>query len=527
MTEQSRAPEGHVQPPTPRDAPPDDDSREEGERLLRQGSASVIATAVGKISMFALHVLLARRLGATGYGAFVVAYTIAGLLLKGATFGVPKVVMRGIARTTDAPSRGRWREIAATGFTSVAIMSLVLAIAVVGFSMPLAALFFSEPGGRSLILIGAATLPLFGLFDVTQAVLHATRRIVSKQVLRDIGRPLIFLVLAWAAVEWRARPAAALVAYGLTGVILVCAGGLMAWRALASEPGGVESYGQSEERMNVGSMLSASYPFLLAGLMYQAATYSDRLMLGALASEASVGLYGAAAVVAQQVSGLSITAVAFVVTPVLAKLAVDDSHRERLKSLYVSSTKWMIVVGALIATMVFVLREPILALFGQDFGAASGVLTLLLVGHLVFVAVGPSGELLQMGGWEKLDLKNTAGMVLCNVLLNALLIPPFGAMGAAIATATSFAAINVAQAVELRHLYELRPLRNLDVGTKCGVVAVLATGALAGWSAHGIRPVWTALAALAVAAWTIHAMILTPDERLTIHGIIRRLLSDV
>ena len=82
-----------------------------------------------------------------------------------------------------------------------------------------------------------------------------------------------------------------------------------------------------------------------------------------------------------------------------------------------------------------VLGDPLLRMFGKDFVAGYPLMFVIAVGLLARAAVGPAERLLNMLGERRSCAHAYAGAFLLNVALCFVLIPRFGAMGAAIASA--------------------------------------------------------------------------------------------
>lgn len=97
------------------------------------------------------------------------------------------------------------------------------------------------------------------------------------------------------------------------------------------------------------------------------------------------------------------------------------------------------LITALPVAIAFLLfGEQILVLiFGSEYGAGYTALAILAVGQLVNAPLGQVAHLLNMTGHERATGRGFAVAALSNVLLNLLLIPPFGMSGAALATAST------------------------------------------------------------------------------------------
>ena len=110
-------------------------------------------------------------------------------------------------------------------------------------------------------------------------------------------------------------------------------------------------------------------------------------------------------------------------------------------------------VFALVSAMaLYVLAKPLLALFGHEFGQGSRVLAVLLLGGVVNAFTGVVAYLLTLTGRERHALAIFAGALALSVGLNLLLIPRFGAVGAAVASSSATAAWNLAMLVYVRRV---------------------------------------------------------------------------
>jgi O-antigen/teichoic acid export membrane protein len=89
---------------------------------------------------------------------------------------------------------------------------------------------------------------------------------------------------------------------------------------------------------------------------------------------------------------------------------------------------------------------------------------------LLAMAAGPVNVVLVMAGKSSWNLYNVAIALVTNVVLNVVLIPPFGITGAAVAWAATILVSNVAALLEVRLFLRLRPL-----GSGFGIVAGIST----------------------------------------------------
>jgi O-antigen/teichoic acid export membrane protein len=104
-------------------------------------------------------------------------------------------------------------------------------------------------------------------------------------------------------------------------------------------------------------------------------------------------------------------------------------------------TAWWTTLSALvIALPLLLLAEFVLRLFEDAFVAGSSALRILLVGQVVSAMAGSVGYIMMMTGHERQAAFVTLGATAGNILLNLMLIPPFGMEGAAVARAVTLIA---------------------------------------------------------------------------------------
>jgi O-antigen/teichoic acid export membrane protein len=104
-----------------------------------------------------------------------------------------------------------------------------------------------------------------------------------------------------------------------------------------------------------------------------------------------------------------------------------------------------------------VYRAELLAIFGSDYTAGTGILIVLAAGQLVNSAAGPAGHLLGMTDHQYVLLANRTSMSVANVLLNYLLLTKYGVIGTAVATALVLASLNVTRILEIYVLEGMFP----------------------------------------------------------------------
>jgi len=143
---------------------------------------------------------------------------------------------------------------------------------------------------------------------------------------------------------------------------------------------------------------------------------------------------------------------------------------------YWRTTVWIAVLSFPVFAVTFTLATPLsVLLFGARYAASGGVLAVLSLGFYLQAALGFNGSTLKVAGMVRfLVLINLAALVL-NAALILLLVPRYGAAGAAWALTSTLAGHNVLKQVGLRRIAGFRPV---DVRFASSFL-VLAAGVMA------------------------------------------------
>jgi O-antigen/teichoic acid export membrane protein len=135
-------------------------------------------------------------------------------------------------------------------------------------------------------------------------------------------------------------------------------------------------------------------------------------------------------------------AVNLVVAPRFAAMH-KQGDLDGVRRVALTSVRLMLLAAAPVVTLMVCFPHWLMWLFGDEFVAGAPLLRILAIGQFINVATGSVGYLLMMTGHEK-DMRNSLLVVApCSILLSLWLIPLYGAVGAAVATALAIAGQNL------------------------------------------------------------------------------------
>lgn len=378
----------------------------------------------------AYQIVIARKLGAAAFGLLVLALAISEFFAQASDLGLDFGVLRfgGIAHGARDPA----------GFRAIlrpAIpISLLVGATAAGLLIAggaLAARLFDKPVGPVLVPL-ALSVPFTGTTIVLLAALRAMGNAVRPVAATSLIAPGLRLITGAAIVLVISSAAAVAWAYAATECAVFVITTFMLWQLLPRA---------HREPSPTGKLLRFSVPMSLNRLLIYGNSQTEILVLGFLAPAAIVGIFGVARRLSVLLAAL-LGSVTLLFNPMVADL--HHAHRTReLDRVFKASTRWLFTLGLPVFLIEVLFARDILTLFGKDFGAGAIALVILAFGQLVNVGTGTVANLQAMAGYAKLTLINSLLFLSLSIVLDLLLIPDLGLLGAAIAASTSLIVINL------------------------------------------------------------------------------------
>lgn len=431
---------------------------DEAEVMLaaRGSGLNLAGSGFTQVARFAITFFLARRLGSEQVGVYYEAQAFLALLGLLALSGFRGAMTRFVAVHRAEKDSSSLMGTLRLGLIIPTVAALVMGAALFALSDWLAAAVFHEPELAFALRYVALALPATCFTD---AALSATQGFKTMKPYVAIGlifepAMLLGLSLLTLSAGWGLRgPMLALVISSYTASILALFVLLRLTRPHRSRP-----------RYRVRELFTFSAVSWLSSLASSAQTWTGTLILGALATAGQVGLYNVATrvtVLATFFLGPFATSFA----PMIADL-YQRNELERLRRLYAVVTGWTLRLSLPAFVVVILFPEELLSVFGSEFGGGAAVTVLLAVGQLLNVAGGPNGYMLVMSGRPVFTMANNLAALALNVVLNLMLIPRFGLLGAGIAFAASVAFNNLAKALQIWFTMRMHPF-DIDFFKAC------------------------------------------------------------
>jgi O-antigen/teichoic acid export membrane protein len=399
--------------------------------------------------------LVARLLGSVVLGIFGLAWAAMDLLSKCCTLGFDYSVIAFIAKAEGAGDRESSRRVRRTAVT-VSVSSSVL-FGLGGFFV--VCKFGAAAGIRPEFVQPCAVmllaLPGVTLYRVNTAlsrgmtVMH--HDILSRGLTESLGTAVALLV----AFAFGARQ----LAPELAAIAGTLASGLVAFflaRRLFTAKTPVTL---SPNDDLVPSLLRASAPIALYDLLNIGIMRIDLIMLGWFVGRApgvtleTLGIYAAAVELSCGLRKLS-QSFTPIFTPIVARQIGAGRIREAEAS-YGYLARWMLAILLPAVVGLALAGGAIMMIFGPTF-YRGGVWTAIIGLGCAFNAFFGLSEVILMVERPSINLMNSTIAFVAAIGLNLLLIPAFGALGAALGVLCPYAIKGLLRWFEIRYLFEWR-----------------------------------------------------------------------
>lgn len=391
---------------------------------------SLIAFAIRVASaglVFISQALIARWTGTFNYGIYVFVWT-AMLILGGLScLGFQTAVVRFLPGYRKNGDLDRLRGIIRTSRLFVLASSTLIA----GLGMGVTWLLADRIESYYVLpfLLAFFCLPMLAMEDVLEGTARANKWSVRALAPTFLVRPsliLLYIVIIH-LLGYEASAEAALIAAVLATYTTTLLQLSMVDRGLA------ETYPPGPRQSDLRKWMAVAFPIFLVEGFFHLLTNADVVMVGFFRPPDEVGVYFATVKILALVHFVFFAVKAGASQQFAAYTEPED--RPELRVFARQTVGWTFWPSLAIGVAVLVFGEFLLSLFGAEFTAGYPLLFVLVGGVMVRAAVGPAESLLNMTGNQNICATIFAAVLIVNVLLNIVLIPVYGLMGAAVATA--------------------------------------------------------------------------------------------
>lgn len=386
-------------------------------RVAKNTGVVIIGKTISGLLIMAITILLARSLGANRFGIYCFVFAYLGFFAILMDLGVKTILVREISRDRTKANK----------FLGNAIVMKII-LSVFAFVLACSVISFLKYPFDTKLLVYIASLSFLVSFSSLYEVIFQVDLKMKYPALVNIMNVVMRLLLFFYLIYLKAPLLWFVVAY-----IITLLPGLFIILRLSRK------FIKPKFEIDFGiwrKLLKESWPIALTAAFIMLYMRIDQIMLFQMKGPGAVGHYAAAV---RLTEALNILPVAFMVSvfPLFSKYFI--SSRERLEKAYHLSFKYMAIIIVPIAMGVCILSEPIIKLiYGTQFLNVAPALGILIWSEIfAFLGVIHLNILISVG-LQKLDFIFTLSGAVVNIILNIVLIPHYGIIGAAVATVISY-----------------------------------------------------------------------------------------
>jgi len=368
---------------------------------------------------FVVTVFVVRYLGPNDFGLLSYAISFYGLFSTISILGLESITIRELVKNPDK------RDDLLGSVFLLRLLGGVSTIIFIAFTL----YFSGESTNISILILIVSASAIFQSFSVVDYYFRAEVK-AKYSVYVFSSSVLIVAVLKIMLIIFQANLIYFAIAFSVE-FLLAASGFLFVYRFNKLKL----SKWRFDKKLAV-SLLKDSWPLILSGLVVSVYMKVDQVMIKNMLNSEEVGYYAAAVKLSEAWYFIPVALTNSLFPAIVnAKKVSKEFYNNRMQKLY-DILAWMAIA---IAVPVSIFSSEIISIiFGNEFQSAAPVLTIYIwAGVAVFLGVASSQYLINEN-FTKLSFSRTLiGMVL-NILLNFILIPKYGIVGAAVATLISY-----------------------------------------------------------------------------------------
>ncbi len=402
-----------------------------GTTLRRGAVASLLASVLDKLANAVLIVVLARfLLTPAEYGLLNVALATLGVVAIVATLGLPKSTARYVNDYAETDA-AQLPHVLAIGARVLAATTLAVAVALALLHRPLAALL-GYPSLAPFLLAGVAYVVVRSAYKFVVAAFQGYNRVDVSSVVGGVN----------AVTRVAVAVGFVLAGLGAFGAFL----GYVAGFAVAAAVGTVllirAAYRGERAPSPDGDLGRRLVEYAVPLTATRGANVLDKrvdlVLVGVLADLAAAGHYTVAKQLSDFVS-MPASSFGYALSPILGE-NVSTEDRDHAAGLYEESLTYVLLVYLPACVGVVLVADPaIVYALGTAYAPAVPVVQVFSGFVLVNAVNKITSDALDYMGRARARAIVKSAMAVSNAGLNLLLIPPFGAVGAAAASVVTYA----------------------------------------------------------------------------------------
>lgn len=427
--------------------------------VVVKGATVTFAGMIFQLVMsFVSGIIITRVIGPAEYGIFSIARTLCESLTIFTKAGFDIGIVRYFGENTgldNAEGNARFLQLV---LATVLCLSLVPVIAVCfGGGLLLKRYVYQYQDFNLVMMVMVLSVPFMTLIQVLGGAFRGSLQIRPRVVAELFMQPTVRLaiIILLFLVGWRiwAAITGTVLSFVIATVYLI----IIANHAFFNKGGGNKNH--TRRKLPWRDLVIVGKYSMVISLTVAVSTLlakTDIIMLGYFSSSEQVGQYAVIQMVVVLI-GLFNGALNQAVAPLFAQL-YKNGDREEMRRIIHQHTRWVVITSVPIFLIIACFGNQFMSIFGKGFVVETSAIALLALSQLVIAVLSSAGFMLSMTGRHMLEFYTMLAALICNVVLNYILIPKFGIVGASIGTLTAVILANVLRSLQVYKVHGVFPV---------------------------------------------------------------------
>lgn len=416
---------------------------------LIRGGKGVVSRVTGAVLALAAQVVIARLAGISEFGAYAFVLGAINLSVAIAKFGMDTAGLRyfgNFLANGDAPSYRGFRL-----FSDLIVLAAGLVVALICIAAVDKSHAWSNRPHQVLLIVALVCIPCISLSAVRISALLAFGKVVFGYIPELLFRPAVLIVGSVVIFIMKDALTAedVLLLLASAAVLSLFASSIAVRYFEPAELGGNDC-----RQYDVSGWTESGGTFLFSTVTYFALSQADILVVGAVLGDEINGGYAAAARCAVYLS-LLMVAIQRTVAPMISQYNDSGAPEDvqRVLDIIVAAGG---AAGFIAGAFVFLLAEPIMLIFGEEFVSSANLLRILAAAQMINCLTGATGVTANMTGLHREALVIQFLFATVGIAGAIWVAGIYGAIGVAVVMALATSSWNIATAMLVARRKSLR-----------------------------------------------------------------------
>lgn len=409
---------------------------EDLKEILSKGLSFLIFRFAGLLCGFLFTYLIAVNYGAGVNGLVALSFTLLLCVSIFGRLGTEINLIRVFSLSKNDSEKGLFYKALVIAFVCSSIVAFLLYLLQDVFVFQI----FDKPQLKPYIFWVVISIPFWSIVLVCGGLFRAKKQNMWFVFLNNSGRLILSVVVLLVMMTIYSDSLSPIKAHFFGVVLLAIIGVVQSYRVF----NGVSF----NSKIKSWPFVKESLPMMVSGGILLFLGWTDTFFLGVYETESVVGVYNVAIKIAT-LTMFSFNALNSILAPKIAK-SFHEGDQIGYKKMISFTTRINSLITLMIVLGIIILHRYILGIFGEEFLSGASVLIILCIGQLAISLSGSVGTILQMIGHQRIYQNIVLIALIVNIVLNFILTPRYGAIGAAIATAISILCWNVLGVIYLK-----------------------------------------------------------------------------